>query len=64
MIGVICDGLTAAVEWRPNGDNRASITNFIIQYNTSFTPDTWVDAFATIPPSDTLFKVTTVIFFL
>lgn len=48
--GVKCTGLSihsehnAKVEWRPNGDNRAPILGHTIQYNTSFTPDTWVDA--------------------
>ena len=32
------------MEWHPNGDNRAPILRFLIQYNTSFTPDTWVEA--------------------
>ncbi|KAG1714169.1 Neuroglian [Nymphon striatum] len=57
MLGVDCDGLTAMVKWRPNGDNRASINNFIIEYNTSFTPDTWVSAFSTIPSTDSKFKI-------
>ncbi|XP_043247428.1 neuroglian-like [Amphibalanus amphitrite] len=39
-----CRERSADVEWAPNGDNRAPILRYIIQYNTSFTPDTWVEA--------------------
>ena len=46
----------ADVEWRPNGDNRAPILRFLIQYNTSFTPDTWVEA-ADAKSSDNSFVV-------
>ena len=42
----------ADVEWRPNGDNRAPILHFIIQYNTTFSPDTWVEAAGSVQSSD------------
>ena len=34
----------ATVVWLPMGDNRAPILTYKIQYNTSFTPDTWETA--------------------
>ncbi|XP_035227979.1 neuroglian-like isoform X2 [Stegodyphus dumicola] len=55
--GVQCDGLTALVVWQPTGDRRAPILSYTIQYNTSFTPDKWEDAFVNIPAPDTRFKV-------
>lgn len=55
--GVECDGLIALVEWQPLGDRRAPILSYTIQFNTSFTPDTWEDAFVNIPAPDTRFKV-------
>lgn len=54
---VQCDGLTALVRWQPNGDRRAPILSYTIQFNTSFTPDKWEDAFVSIPAADTSFQV-------
>jgi hypothetical protein len=39
------------------GDNRAPILRFTIQFNTSFTPDTWEVAFDTIPATDMTYTV-------
>ena len=41
---VDCDAKDATVVWQPMGDNRAPILTYKIQYNTSFTPDTWETA--------------------
>nr|XP_037271321.1 neuroglian-like [Rhipicephalus microplus] len=57
MVRIDCDGLMALVEWKPTGDRRAPILSYSIQYNTSFSPDTWEDAFVNIPAPDTKFKV-------
>jgi hypothetical protein len=57
ILGVECDGLTALVEWQPTGDRRAPILSYSIQFNTSFSPDNWEDAFVNIPAPDTKFKV-------
>lgn len=38
---VTCGVDYAKVPWIPMGDNRSPITRFTVQYNTSFTPDTW-----------------------
>lgn len=57
IVKVNCDQFTALVEWKPNGDRRAPILSYSIQYNTSFSPDTWEDAFANIPAPDTRFLV-------
>lgn len=49
-------GSAALVEWTPTGDRRAPILSYSIQYNTSFTPDVWEDAFVNIPAPDNRFK--------
>nr|UEK51592.1 neuroglian-like protein [Parasacculina yatsui] len=40
---VDCSDREARVLWSAQGENRAPIISYTIQYNTSFTPDTWVD---------------------
>ena len=57
IIAVECDVNTALVEWQPTGDRRAPILSYNIQFNTSFSPDNWEDAFVNIPAPDTKFKV-------
>ena len=57
IIDVECDVNTALVEWQPTGDRRAPILSYSIQFNTSFSPDNWEDAFVNIPAPDTKFKV-------
>ena len=54
---VTCNAKDATVEWQPMGDNRAPILTYKIQYNTSFTPDTWETATDIVPATDTSFKV-------
>lgn len=46
---VVCNEKSATIKWKPMGDNRSPIQNFVIEYNTSFTPDTW--DFATETPA-------------
>ncbi|XP_023211020.1 neuroglian-like [Centruroides sculpturatus] len=53
ITGVKCEGLTALVEWQPKGDRQAAILGYTIQFNTSFLPDVWEDAFVNIPAPDT-----------
>ncbi len=31
----------AILEWKPGIENYAPILNFILQFNTTFAPDTW-----------------------
>jgi len=57
IVGVDCEGSSAMVEWMPTGDRRAPILSYSIQYNTSFTPDVWEDAFVNIPAPDNRFRV-------
>ncbi|XP_054715079.1 neuroglian-like [Uloborus diversus] len=57
IIRVQCDGPTALVEWEPTGDRRAPILSYTIQYNTSFTPDKWLDAFINVPSPDRRLQV-------
>lgn len=33
----------AEIEWHPGKENYAPILNFIIQFNTTFSSDTWID---------------------
>lgn len=54
---MVCNDRDASVEWQPMGDNRAPILGYIIQYNTSFTPDTWENAFDSVPATSTQFNV-------
>lgn len=49
--------MDASVRWMPLGDNRAPILSYIIQYNTSFTPDTWEIAYENVPASDMTYTV-------
>ena len=44
LLWVDCNSKDADVVWKPRGDNRAPILSYKIQYNTSFTPDTWETA--------------------
>ncbi|XP_037068395.1 neuroglian-like isoform X3 [Pollicipes pollicipes] len=53
---VACREQVAEVGWQPNGDNRAPILGFTIQYNTSFAPDTWEEA-ANSPASSSSYTV-------
>lgn len=55
--GVRCNSHDAAVSWEPLGDNRAPILHYTIQYNTSFTPDSWEVAFDKIPATDFTYTV-------
>ncbi|XP_026829152.1 neuroglian isoform X3 [Ooceraea biroi] len=49
---VKCYSHEALVNWIPMGDNRAPILRFTIQYNTSFTPDTWEIAKDFVPATE------------
>ncbi|XP_035777597.1 neuroglian-like isoform X2 [Anopheles albimanus] len=56
---VICYGKVAKIEWTSNGDNRSPILNYIIEYNTSFTPDTWTLLTEDVPGTDLSWVVNT-----
>lgn len=57
LIGARCNIQDAAISWEPLGDNRAPILHYTIQYNTSFTPDTWEVAFDKVPATDFTYTV-------
>uniref|UniRef100_A0A2P2I497 Neuroglian-like n=1 Tax=Hirondellea gigas TaxID=1518452 RepID=A0A2P2I497_9CRUS len=57
LLDIVCNDKDASVEWQPQGDNRAHILGYIIQYNTSFTPDTWENAFDNVPSANNKFTV-------
>lgn len=45
---VICNKRDATIHWKKMGDNRAPVDRVTIQYNTSFTPDTWEVAYEAV----------------
>lgn len=54
--GINCNNRDATIRWQGKGDNRAPILRFTIQYNTSFTPDTWEVAFDSVPSTDSSYN--------
>ncbi|XP_049962681.1 neuroglian [Schistocerca serialis cubense] len=54
---VTCSKREARINWKPMGDNRAPILRYIIQYNTSFTPDSWEVAVDSVPATDMSYTV-------
>ncbi|EAA45046.5 AGAP000720-PA [Anopheles gambiae str. PEST] len=56
---VNCKGKVAQIEWISNGDNRSPILNYIIEYNTSFTPDTYDVLSDDVPGTDFAWTVNT-----
>lgn len=57
LIGVNCMSDNAVVQWTPMGDNRAPILRYTIQYNTSFTPDTWETSADFVPATEQTYDV-------
>lgn len=57
LLSTRCNVQNAAISWEPRGDNRSPILHYTIQYNTSFTPDTWEVAFEKVPSIDSSFTV-------
>lgn len=57
IVNVDCDGRKAVIEWKSTGDRRAPILSYSVQYNTSFTPDTWEYANNNIPAPETRFQL-------
>ncbi|XP_037921152.1 neuroglian isoform X2 [Hermetia illucens] len=54
---VECNTDYAVITWEPKGDNRSPILHYTLQYNTSFTPDTWENAFEKVPATDSTFQI-------
>lgn len=54
---IVCKSRNAAITWHPMGDNRAPILYYTIQYNTSFTPDTWEVAYDNVPATDMTYSI-------
>jgi neuronal cell adhesion molecule len=52
-----CNEHDSTISWEPKGDNRSPILYYAIQYNTSFTPDTWEVAFDKVPATDFTYTV-------
>ncbi|VVD05770.1 unnamed protein product, partial [Leptidea sinapis] len=55
--GIECHEKLATLRWHSMGDNRAPILRYSIQYNTTFTPDTWEVASDNVPAIDTSWTV-------
>ena len=60
---VSCNKRDASIHWEPMGDNRAPILRYTIQFNTSFTPDTWEIAYDSIPATDMTYTVSLTTYF-
>ena len=59
---VSCNKHDASIHWQPMGDNRAPILRYTIQFNTSFTPDTWEVAYDEVPATEMTYTVSGVKF--
>ncbi|XP_025205717.1 neuroglian-like isoform X1 [Melanaphis sacchari] len=57
LLKITCNKINAVVQWQPNGDNRAPILRYTVEYNTSFEPGTWLVASDNIPATDLKFIV-------
>ncbi|PSN43064.1 Neuroglian [Blattella germanica] len=57
FISLNCNKHDASIHWQPMGDNRAPILHYTIQYNTSFTPDTWEVAYDEVPATEMTYTV-------
>ena len=59
-VKVVCtDGIRKAeVTWQPGRENFAPILNYIVQFNTTFEPDTWVDLNSSVPQNKRVLRAT------
>ncbi|XP_026465687.1 neuroglian isoform X3 [Ctenocephalides felis] len=55
--GTRCNYRDTTINWEPMGDNRAPILRYRIEFNTSFTPDTWEIAYDNVPATDQTYTV-------
>lgn len=52
-----CGEHQADIRWTPRGDNRAPILRYTVQYNTSFTPDSWESVNDHVPATEQSYSV-------
>ncbi|RZB77529.1 neuroglian, partial [Asbolus verrucosus] len=52
-----CNPKDATIKWESKGDNRAPISHYIIEYNTTFTPETWTETYNNVPATDRSYNV-------
>lgn len=57
IISTKCNDQNAVISWEPPAENQSPIEHYIIQYNTSFTPDKWKTANAKVPSNESSFVV-------
>lgn len=62
MKNIHCNAKDATINWMPMGDNRAPILRYIIEYNTSFTPNKWEVMYDQVPPGDMNYNVSNILF--
>ena len=48
----------AEIEWQPGRENYAPILNYIIQFNTTFAQDTWIDIASNVSQNERRMVVT------
>ena len=57
LLGIDCRTHDASIRWKAEGDNRAPILHYTIQFNTSFTPDSWEIASKDVPATESSYTV-------
>ncbi|XP_058814203.1 neuroglian isoform X1 [Topomyia yanbarensis] len=57
LVGIECHQAVATITWKPNGDNRSPILHYTIEFNTSFTPDSWEISTKDVPATDFTYSV-------
>lgn len=57
LTDIRCSAVDASVSWEPKGDNRSPILYYQIQFNTSFTPDSWEVSAEKVPSTDFTYTV-------
>ncbi|XP_065345300.1 neuroglian-like [Cloeon dipterum] len=55
--GIRCKEFEATIEWESKGDNKTPNLRYTIQYNTSFTPDSWDIAAENVSASESSYRV-------
>jgi len=57
LVEINCRSRDATLRWKAMGDNRSPILHYTIQFNTSFTPDSWEVASKDVPATESSYTV-------
>ncbi|XP_036318841.1 neuroglian isoform X1 [Rhagoletis pomonella] len=57
LVGIVCMANRIKVTWEPQGDNRSPILYYTLEFNTSFTPDSWDISYEKVPSTEVAFVV-------